>query len=121
MKVCSTHQWENKFVRDDNLFMAVPKLKIKCPNWRDGCDFKDTVSNVYKEHLLECTKSNRGNNSKCSYGKTNLITLHDIIIWTATTEVYAMPAQKFGYEAETTPKVKESNVLKGNKYNNHSV
>ena len=27
-------------------------------------------------------------------------------------EVYAMPAQKFGNESETTPKVKESN-LKG--------
>ena len=67
VKVCSTHQWENKFVRDDNLYIAVPKLKIKCPNWRDGCDFKDTVNHVYKEHLFECTKSNRGNDSKCNY------------------------------------------------------
>ena len=60
VKICSTHQAENKFKRDDELFTVIPHIKIKCPNWREGCDFKETTSKVYRKHLPECTKSKNG-------------------------------------------------------------
>ena len=29
-------------------------LRIRCPNWRGGCQFKEGVSKVYRQHLPEC-------------------------------------------------------------------
>lgn len=57
---CSIHQHQIKYVRDDNLFKSILKLKLKCPNWRHGCEFKETVSKVHSEHLLQCTRSKNG-------------------------------------------------------------
>ena len=57
VKICSTHQEENKLKRDDEHYTAVPKLKIKCPNWKEGCDFKETARKVYGDHLPHCTKA----------------------------------------------------------------
>ena len=60
MKICSTHQAENKFKRDDEHFMLIPKLKIKCPNWKEGCEFKETARKVYEDHLPHCTEAKIG-------------------------------------------------------------
>ena len=29
-------------------------LRCRCPNWRGGCQFKEGVSKVYRQHLPEC-------------------------------------------------------------------
>ena len=35
-------------------------LRCRCPNWRGGCQFKEGVSKVYRQHLPECQQGGGG-------------------------------------------------------------
>ena len=49
-----THQKPLSFVDDKKLRTKILDLRSNCPNWRKGCNFKDAVSKVYRQHLPEC-------------------------------------------------------------------
>ena len=54
LTVCPTHQIPLSFVDDKKLRTKILDLRSNCPNWRKGCNFKDVVSKVYRQHLPEC-------------------------------------------------------------------
>ena len=51
---CVTHHGVVDYTDDKKLRSKILDLRLKCPNWRGGCQYKDTVSKVYRQHLPEC-------------------------------------------------------------------
>jgi hypothetical protein len=42
------------YTDDNKLWTKVMDLRCRCPNWRGGCQFKEGVSKLYRQHLPEC-------------------------------------------------------------------
>ena len=58
--ICLTHRQRIVFAADKKFKTNMSKWNIKCPNWRTGCTFEDTISKVYKQHLPECKREGEG-------------------------------------------------------------
>ena len=57
---CVTHHGLVGYTDDKKLKRSIKDLRSRCPNWRGGCQFKDAVSKVYKQHLPECQIQDSG-------------------------------------------------------------
>ena len=55
-KRCRKHKADLDYNFDKELYGNIQKLKIKCPNRGDGCDWSDLVLNL-KNHLPACGKN----------------------------------------------------------------
>ena len=51
------------YTDDKKLRAKIMDLRCRCPNWRGGCQFKDGVSKVYRQHLPECQIRVQGGDS----------------------------------------------------------
>ena len=51
---CLTHHCVMSYTDDKKLRSKIMDLRCRCPNWRGGCQFKEGVSKVYRQHLPEC-------------------------------------------------------------------
>ena len=55
-KRCRTHKADLEYTFDKELHGKIQKLKIKCPNRGEGCDWSGLVLNL-KNHLPVCGKN----------------------------------------------------------------
>ena len=55
--ICPVHKMRQSFTVDKSIKKSLMRATMKCPNWRTGCGFEDSVSKVYKQHLPECGRS----------------------------------------------------------------
>ena len=56
---CPVHKRRQSYTDDKKLKTNIAGLKFKCPNWKTGCTFEETISKVYKQHLPECSQNRR--------------------------------------------------------------
>ena len=51
---CITHHCIISYTDNKQLRSKILNLQLRCPNWRGGCQYKEGVSKVYRQHLPEC-------------------------------------------------------------------
>ena len=60
------------YTDEKKLRSKIMDLRIRCPNWRGGCQFKEGVSKVYRQHLPECQIQALGSTSAVVSGPESI-------------------------------------------------
>ena len=57
--MCLTHRQDLTYTVDKDLQANILRLQICCPNRQRGCDFKEVLNVVYREHVPNCAKQRK--------------------------------------------------------------